>query len=275
MISSLTMNSGHEIPQLGLGTYLIPDDDAERVVAGAIELGYRHIDTAAIYKNEEGVGKGLASSGLARDDIFVTTKLWNTDQGRTEPRDALHKSLDKLGLDRVDLYLIHWPSPMRDRYVDSWLALEELRDEGLATSIGVSNFQPEHLDRLAAASSTVPAVNQVELHPYFQQGELRGHHEQAGILTESWGPLGQGKYSLADIPEIQQIATESGATAAQVVLRWHLQEGLIVIPKSVSNDRLRENLVVGDMELSSDQMELMRGLERGQRLGPDPSEAIF
>ncbi len=275
MISSLTMNSGHEIPQLGLGTYLIPDDEAERVVAGAIELGYRHIDTAAIYENEEGVGKGIALSGLSRDDLFVTTKLWNTEQGRTEPRDALQRSLDKLGLDRVDLYLIHWPSPMRDRYVDSWLALEELRDEGLAKSIGVSNFQPEHLDRLAAQSATIPAVNQVELHPYFQQGVLRDRHAEAGILTESWGPLGQGKYSLADIPEIQQIADETGATAAQVVLRWHIQEGLVVIPKSVSTDRLRENLAAGELELSADQMELMRSLERGQRLGPDPSEATF
>lgn len=275
MIASLTMNSGHEIPQLGLGTYLIPDDDAERVVGDALGLGYRHIDTAAIYDNEEGVGKGLASSGLAREDIFVTTKLWNTEQGRTEPRDALRRSLDKLGLDRVDLYLIHWPSPMRDRYVDSWLALQELREEGLATSIGVSNFQPEHLDRLAATSATNPAVNQVELHPYFQQGVLRSRHEQAGILTESWGPLGQGKYSLADIPEIQQIAREIGATVSQVVLRWHLQEGLIVIPKSVSTDRLRENLEAADFMLSADQMELMRGLERGQRVGPEPSEATF
>lgn len=275
MIASLTMNSGHEIPQLGLGTYLIPDDDAERVVGDALGLGYRHIDTAAIYDNEEGVGKGLASSGLAREDIFVTTKLWNTEQGRTEPRDALRRSLDKLGLDRVDLYLIHWPSPMRDRYVDSWLALQELRDEGLATSIGVSNFQPEHLDRLAATSATNPAVNQVELHPYFQQGVLRSRHEQAGILTESWGPLGQGKYSLADIPEIQQIAREIRATVSQVVLRWHLQEGLIVIPKSVSTDRLRENLEAADFMLSADQMELMRGLERGQRVGPEPSEATF
>lgn len=275
MIASLTMNSGHEIPQLGLGTYLIPDDDAERVVGDTLGLGYRHIDTAAIYDNEEGVGKGLASSGLAREDIFVTTKLWNTEQGRTEPRDALRRSLDKLGLDRVDLYLIHWPSPMRDRYVDSWLALQELREEGLATSIGVSNFQPEHLDRLAATSATIPAVNQVELHPYFQQGVLRSRHEQAGILTESWGPLGQGKYSLADIPEIQQIAREIGATVSQVVLRWHLQEGLIVIPKSVSTDRLRENLEAADFMLSADQMELMRGLERGQRVGPEPSEATF
>ena len=275
MISSLTMNSCHEIPQLGLGTYLIPDDDAPRVVAGALELGYRHIDTAAIYENEEGVGKGIASSGLAREDIFVTTKLWNTEQGRTEPREALGRSLDKLGLDRVDLYLIHWPSPMRDRYLDSWLALEELRDEGLATSIGVSNFQPEHLDRLAASSETIPAVNQVELHPYFQQGVLRRRHEEAGILTESWGPLGQGKYPLADIPEIQQIAAETGATVAQVTLRWHLQEGLIVIPKSVSIERLRENLAAGELELNAQQMELMRGLERAQRVGPDPSEATF
>lgn len=275
MIASLTMNSGHEIPQLGLGTYLIPDDDAERVVGDALGLGYRHIDTAAIYDNEEGVGKGLASSGLAREDIFVTTKLWNTEQGRTEPRDALRRSLDKLGLDRVDLYLIHWPSPMRDRYVDSWLALQELREEGLATSIGVSNFQPEHLDRLAATSAIIPAVNQVELHPYFQQGVLRSRHEQGGILTESWGPLGQGKYSLADIPEIQQIGREIGATVSQVVLRWHLQEGLIVIPKSVSTDRLRENLEAAEFMLSADQMELMRGLERGQRVGPEPSEATF
>jgi 2,5-diketo-D-gluconate reductase A len=164
---------------------------------------------------------------------------------------------------------------MRDRYVDSWLALEELRDEGLTTSIGVSNFQPEHLDRLAAESDTIPAVNQVELHPYFQQGLLRGHHEDAGILTESWGPLGQGKYPLADIPELQHIAGEIGATVAQVVLRWHLQEGLIAIPKSVSTDRLRENLAVGQFELGAEQMDLMRGLERGQRVGPNPSEATF
>ena len=211
MISLLPMNSGHEIPQLGLGTYLIPDDDAERVVADAIELGYRHIDTATIYENEEGVGKGLASSGLARDDLFVTTKLWNTEQGRTEPRDALQRSLDKLGLDRVDLYLIHWPSPMRDRYVDSWLALEELRDEGLATSIGVSNFQPEHLDRLAAESATVPAVNQVELHPYFQQGMLRDRHAQAGILIESWGPpIFQKSSRLPTRPELPWPRSFSG-----------------------------------------------------------------
>lgn len=164
---------------------------------------------------------------------------------------------------------------MRDRYVDSWLALQELRDEGLATSIGVSNFQPEHLDRLAATSAIIPAVNQVELHPYFQQGVLRSRHEQGGILTESWGPLGQGKYSLADIPEIQQIGREIGATVSQVVLRWHLQEGLIVIPKSVSTDRLRENLEAAEFMLSADQMELMRGLERGQRVGPEPSEATF
>ena len=275
MIASLTMNSGYTIPQLGLGTYLIPEGDAERVVADAIGLGYRHIDTAAIYENEEGVGRGIASSGIPRDEVFVTTKLWNTEQGRSEPRAALEHSLEKLGLDRVNLYLIHWPSPMRDRYVDSWLALEELREEGLTTSIGVSNFQPEHLDRLAAESDTIPAVNQVELHPYFQQGLLRGRHEGAGILTESWGPLGQGKYPLADIPEIQQIADDTGVTVAQVVLRWHIQEGLIVIPKSVSTDRLRENLAVGQFELGAEQMDLMRGLERGQRVGPNPSEATF
>ena len=260
-VPELTLKSGATIPQMGLGTYRIDDADAVRVVADAIAAGYRHIDTAAIYDNEAGVGRGLQASGLAREDLFVTTKLWNTEQGRNESRAALHASLERLGLDYVDLYLIHWPSPIRDRYVDSWAALEELRDEGLIRTIGVSNFQPEHLERLAENFDTIPAVNQVELHPYFQQGLLRERHSRDGILTESWGPLGQGKYPLDEIPALVDIAQSHGVTISQVVLAWHLQEGLIVIPKTVSSDRLRENLAAVDIALTEAEMTLIRGLE--------------
>ena len=271
----LTLNAGATMPRGGLGTYRSDDADGGRVVAEAIAAGYRHIDTAAIYDNEAGVGRGLQASGLAREDLFVTTKLWNTEQGRHEPRAALHASLERLGLDYVDLYLIHWPCPTRDRYVDSWAALEELRDEGLIRTIGVSNFQPEHLERLAENSDPIPAVNQVELHPYFQQGLLRECHSRDGILTESWGPLGQGKYPLDEIPALVEIAQSHGVTIPQVVLAWHLHEGLIVIPKTVSSDRLRENLAAVDIALTEAEMTLIRGLECGQRVGSDPSEVTF
>lgn len=271
-IPSLTMNSGFTIPQLGVGVFKVDNDDAARVVRDALEMGYRHIDTAAIYGNEEGVGAAIAESGIPRNELFVTTKLWNSDHGRHTPQDALRVSLDKLGLDYVDLYLIHWPAPARGAYVDSWLALEELRDAGLTRSIGVSNFMPEHLDDLAAHSATVPAVNQVELHPLFQQKALRAIHESRGILTEAWGPLGQGRYDLAELPGLADIATAHGKTVAQVVIRWHIQEGFIVFPKSSHAARLAENADVFDFALTDQQMQQIRSVDLDRRGGTHPLE---
>jgi len=268
----LTMNSGHTIPQLGLGVFRVPQDDAQRVVADALEIGYRHIDNAAVYQNEEGVGRALAESGIPREELFITTKLWNTDQGTDGPRPALEESLRKLGLDYVDLYLIHWPAPQRNLYVESWRALEQLHGEGLARSIGVSNFEPEHLDRLAEHSSVIPAVNQVELHPALQQRELRGLQEPRGILTEAWGPLGQGKYSLEDMPGLADIAAKHSKTLAQVVLRWHLQEGVIVFPKTTRRERLVENFDVFSFELDADDMATMKAMDQGMRVGTHPNE---
>ena len=274
-VPSLTLNSGHTIPQLGLGVFKVPADDAERVVSEALEVGYRHIDNAAIYNNEEGVGRALASCGIPRDELFVTTKLWNADQGKDTARPALHASLDRLGLDFVDLYLIHWPSPQRALYVETWLAFEELRDEGLARSIGVSNFEPEHLEQLAEHSGVTPAVNQVELHPAFQQRRLRDFLEPRGILTESWGPLGQGKYSLDELPGLPQLAEKHGKSIAQVVLRWHIQEGLIVFPKTIQRERLQENIDIFDFVLDDDDMAAMRAMDRDMRVGTHPNEAKF
>ena len=194
---SVTLNTGDQIPQLGLGVFKVDDDVCEQIVLDALEVGYRHIDTAMIYRNEAAVGRAIASSGIARDELFVTTKLWNSDQGATATPEALATSLELLGLEYVDLYLIHWPAPLRDEYVASWLALEELHQQGLARAIGVSNFEPEHLERVLEEGSIVPAINQVELHPAFQQRKLRGFQEQLGIITEAWGPLGQGKYELS------------------------------------------------------------------------------
>ena len=266
------MNSGHTIPQLGLGVFRVPADDAQRVVSDALEVGYRHIDNAAVYQNEEGVGRAIAASGIPRDELFITTKLWNTDQGRDSAGPALQASLERLGLDFVDLYLIHWPAPQRDLYVDSWLALESLRDEGLTRSIGVSNFEPEHLERLAEHSSVLPAVNQVELHPALQQRALREYHEPRGILTESWGPLGQAKYALDELPGLPELAAKHGKTIAQVVLRWHLQEGLIVFPKTTRRERMVENIDVFDFVLDDADMATMRAMDQGLRVGTHPNE---
>lgn len=272
-MTHLTLNSGHRIPQLGLGVFKIDPDEAARVVSDAFEVGYRHIDTAAVYENEEGVGKAIASSGLARDEMFITTKLWNVDQGRTEPRAALETSLQKLGVDYVDLYLIHWPAPQRDRYVESWAALEELHAEGLIRSIGVSNFEPEHLERLKESWTIVPAVNQVELHPAFQQRELRHYQEPQGILTEAWGPLGQGKYSLEQTcPALVDIAAKHGKTIAQTVIRWHLQEGIIVFPKTTHRERLVENISVFDFALDADDMAAIRAMDQDMRVGTHPKD---
>lgn len=271
----LTLNDGKSIPQLGLGVFLVEPDEAERIVTDALEIGYRHIDTARVYKNEEGVGRAIAASAVPRDEIFVTTKLWNTDQGRETARGALEKSLERLGLDHVELYLIHWPSPKHGKHVESWEALIELREAGLATSIGVSNFMQTHLDDLAAATDVVPAVNQVELHPAFQQRALREFHAERGILTEAWGPLGQGKYELAAVPGLAEIAERHEKTVPQVVIRWHLQEGIIVFPKTTRSERMIENATVFDFELSDDEMAMIAACDRDERVGAHPLNTDF
>lgn len=269
----LTLNTGNTIPQLGLGVFKIDDDaECESVVLDALELGYRHIDTAMIYRNEAAVGRALAQSGIPRDELFVTTKVWNSDQGKDEAPAALATSLELLGLDYVDLYLIHWPAPSRGRYVETWLALEELAAKGLSKAIGVSNFEPEHLEDILEAGSVVPAINQVELHPAFQQRTVRGFGEERGILTEAWGPLGQGKYELAELPGLNDLSKKHGKSIQQVVLRWHIQEGVIVFPKSVRKERLAENLDVFDFELDADDMAAMVAMDSGLRVGTHPDD---
>lgn len=271
----LALNDGRSIPQLGLGVFLVDPAEAERIVSDALEVGYRHIDTAMIYKNEEGVGRAIAKSGIPRDELFITTKLWNSDQGTDSARAALDTSLSKLGLDYVDLYLIHWPAPKYGRHVESWQTLVELRETGKARSIGVSNFMQTHLDDLAQASDVVPVVNQVELHPAFQQRELRAFQEPRGILTEAWGPLGQGKYELAELPGLAEIAERHGKTVQQVAIRWHLQEGIIVFPKTTKRERMIENADVFDFELSADEMATIAAADRDQRVGAHPLNTDF
>lgn len=269
---SLTLNTGDVIPQLGVGVFKVDDEVCEQVVLDALEVGYRHIDTAMIYRNEGAVGRAIAKSGIPRDELFVTTKLWNSDQGTDTAAQALQTSLDLLGLDQVDLYLIHWPAPLRDQFVETWLVLEDLHRAGLTKAIGVSNFQKEHLERVLEAGSIVPAVNQVELHPAFQQRELRAFQEPLGILTEAWGPLGQAKYDLAELPGLADIAKAHGKSIAQVVLRWHLQEGIIIFPKSSQKTRLQENLDVFDFELTSDDMAAIAAMDADRRVGTHPDD---
>jgi 2,5-diketo-D-gluconate reductase A len=274
-VPQITLNDGRTIPQLGFGVFKVDPAETERIVTDALEVGYRHIDTAAVYGNEEGVGRALAASGIARDELFVTTKLWNSDQGRQTAADALALSLEKLGLDRVDLYLIHWPRPDQDRYVESWQTLEQLKAEGLSRSIGVSNFTTAHLERVIAESDTVPAVDQVELHPAFAQVPLRSFATEHGIRVESWGPLGQGKYDLFGEQPVVAAAEAHGATPAQVVIRWHLQSGLVVFPKSNSRARMAENFDVFGFELTDAEVIAIDGLDRGQRVGSDPDVDFF
>jgi len=274
-VPDLTLNDGTSIPQLGFGVFLVDPTEAERIVSDALEVGYRHIDTAAVYKNEEGVGRAIAASGIPRDELYITTKLWNSDQGTQSAFDAMDSSLGKLGLDHVDLYLIHWPRPDQDRYVESWRALEQIKAKGQSTSIGVSNFHRPHLERVLAESETVPAVDQIELHPAFAQRELREFATSHGIHVESWGPLGQGKYDLFGMAPIQAAAAAHGVTPAQVVIRWHLQNGLIVFPKSNSRERMAENFDVFGFELSADEIAAIDGLDEGRRVGPDPETATF
>ncbi|MFE3459634.1 aldo/keto reductase [Nocardiopsis aegyptia] len=265
----VSLNDGHTMPQLGFGVWQVPDDQAQGAVETALEAGYRSIDTARIYDNETGVGRAVAASGIDRDDLFVTTKLWNGDQGYDATLKAFDASLERLGLDHVDLYLIHWPLPARDLYVDTWRAMERIRSEGRARSIGVSNFTRSTLDRLIAETEVVPVLNQIELHPYLTQADMRRADAAHGVLTEAWSPLGQGKGLLED-PVLTSLGAKHGKSAAQVVLRWHLQLGNVVIPKSVTPSRIRENIDVFDFELDAEDVDAISALDRGGRIGPDP-----
>jgi 2,5-diketo-D-gluconate reductase A len=271
-VPTLTLNDGNTIPQLGFGVFKIDAEQTERIVTDALEVGYRHIDTAAIYGNEEGVGKAIAASGIPRNELFITTKLWNDDQGTQSAFDAIDRSLEKLGLEQVNLYLIHWPTPKRDRYVESWKALEQIKADGKSASIGVSNFLVEHLDRIQVEADTVPAVNQIELHPYHQRPAETAYGHDHGIVTEAWGPLGQGKYPLLELPEITEVASAHDRTPAQVVLRWHIQQGHVVFPKSNSRSRIEENFALFDFELTAEEQARISGLERGGRVGGHPNE---
>lgn len=277
-IPTVKLNNGTLMPQLGFGVWQVPDAEAERIVGAALEAGYRSIDTASVYRNEAGTGKAVTASGVAREELFVTTKLWNGPSrkwGRGEVLRAFDDSLGRLGLDYVDLYLIHWPRPMREDFVSIWKTFEEIAASGRAKAVGVSNFRPADLERLAATSTLVPAVNQIELHPLFPQAELRALHAERGIATEAWSPLGQGK-ELLTLPAVAEIAAKHGRSAAQVVLRWHLQHGTVVIPKSVTPARIRENADVFGFELDAADIAALDALGAGPaggRIGPDP--AVF
>lgn len=271
-VPTLPLNSGTSIPQVGFGVFLVDPKDTQRVVEDAIEVGYRHIDTATGYNNEREVGAAIRASGVPREEIFLTTKLRNDHHLARDVDGAFQRSLDALDLGYIDLYLIHWPMPAVDAYVDTWRTFETFAKSGRTRSIGVSNFTVEHLERLLAETGTVPAVNQVELHPIFQQRELRAFQAEHGILTESWGPLGQGKYDLFGMAPIQDAAAAHGVTPAQVVLRWHLQTGNIVIPKSGSRERMSQNLDLFGFELTADEMAAIDGLDENRRVGGDPMQ---
>lgn len=262
----IRLNDGNEMPQIGQGVFLVPPEDARQLVEIGVHAGYKAVDTAAFYRNESGVGQAVRASG---ETIFVTTKCWNGDQGRDKARAAFDRSFEELGLDWIDLYLIHWPVPSQDLYLETWKTLIELREEGRVKSIGVSNFTVEHLERIIGETGVIPATNQIELHPGLQQNELVAFHEKHGIATTSWSPLGRG--ALLDDPLLAEIATKHGKTIAQAIIRWHIERGLIVIPKASSENRLRENLDVFDFALDADDMARIASLDRGQRIGPDPN----
>jgi 2,5-diketo-D-gluconate reductase A len=271
-VPSIELYDGIEIPQLGFGVFQVPPEETQGAVELALEAGYRHIDTAAAYRNEKGVGAALAASGLPREDYFVTTKLWNSQQGHDSTLAAFEASLERLGLDHVDLYLIHWPVPTEGLYVETWRAFEQIHREEAARTIGVSNFRIEDLQVLEQETETRPTINQVELHPHLQQANLRAWHAERDIATEAWSPLAQGE--LLDDETIVRLAEDRGKTPAQVILRWHLQLGNVVIPKSVTPERIRENIDIFDFELSGEDLAAIEGLDSHNRIGPDPATFV-
>jgi 2,5-diketo-D-gluconate reductase A len=268
-IPQIELHDDVRIPQLGFGVFKVPPEDTRKVVEEAFEAGYRHIDTAAAYRNEAGVGEAIAAAGLPREEVFVTTKLANPEQGFDQTLRAFAASLARLGLDHVDLYLIHWPMPAEGHFVETWRAFERIHEEGGARTIGVSNFRIEDLEQLEQETSTRPTVNQVELHPWLQQSELRQWQAAHGIATEAWSPLAKGEQ--LDDETVASIASAHGKSPAQVILRWHIQVGNIVIPKSVTPERIRENIDIFDFELSEAELGAIEGLDSGRRTGPDPS----
>lgn len=269
---TIKLNNGIQMPQIGFGVYKVEaGEQVENAVNVAFEAGYRAIDTASFYNNEEGVGRAIAYSGIPREELFITTKLWNDDQGFDNTLQAFEDSLEHLGLDYLDLYLIHWPKPANDKIAETWRAMEQLYEDGKVRAIGVSNFNPEHLDDLLKTAKVMPVVNQVELHPYFSQQELRKYCTDKEIAVESWGPLMQGGELLQDTT-IAGIANAHGKEPAQVVLRWHIQSGLIVIPKSVTPERIQSNINIFNFELSDDEMQRIDALNQNRRVGPDPNK---
>ncbi|GER71870.1 glyoxal reductase [Weizmannia acidilactici] len=272
-IPNLTFHNGAKIPQLGLGVFLVKDEaELKTSVKTALEVGYRHIDTAMIYGNETYVGEAIRESGVDRKDIFITSKLWNYDHGYEEAKAAFQASLDRLGTDYLDLYLIHWPSA---KYIESWKAMEELYHEGKIKAIGVSNFQIHHLEDLMAHTDIVPMINQIETHPEFPQNELHEFMKQHNILHEAWGPLGQGKHHLLEQPVLVELAEKYGKTPAQIVLRWHVERGIVVIPKSVTPSRIKENSEIFDFSLTQEDMEKIAALNSGRRYGRSPDDQKF
>jgi 2,5-diketo-D-gluconate reductase A len=271
-VPNIRLNNGVEIPQLGFGVFQVKPEDTERTVRAALDAGYRHIDTAQMYGNEEQVGQAIAASGIARDELFVTTKLNNDKHGADKAIPALDESLRKLGLDHVDLFLIHWPRPAENKYVETWGAFEKLASDGKTRAIGVSNFQLAHLERLTAETGTVPAVNQIELHPYLPQAELRAYHQEHGIATEAWSPIGGQGGDLLHEKSLAGLAEKYGKSPAQIVLRWHIQLGDIVFPKSTTPSRIAENIDVFDFELAGDDMTTIGELDNGTRVGPNPDD---
>jgi 2,5-diketo-D-gluconate reductase A len=271
-IPRISLRPDVAIPQLGFGVFQVPAKETEEAVARALDAGYRHIDTAAAYRNEGPVGQAIRASGIPRGEIFVTTKCFNDDHGHDKAKKACKQSLERLELEHIDLYLIHWPVPAHDLYVETWQAFVEVQSEGLVRAIGVSNFQPAHLERLVAETGVTPAINQVELHPYFQQVGLRHEHDELDIVTEAWSPLGQG-LELKD-PVIVEIAAAHSRTPAQTIIRWHIQLGNVVIPKSVTPERILENIDVFDFDLTDAEMDAIRALDAGRRIGPDPDTFV-
>jgi 2,5-diketo-D-gluconate reductase A len=269
-VPTIRFNNGVEIPQIGFGVFLVPPAETKRAVLAAFEAGYRHIDTAEMYRNEEGVGAALAESGLPRDEVFITSKLNNCNHRRDAALRAFDGTLKALGIDRIDLFLIHWPLPAQDRYVEAWRALEEIYRDGRARAIGVSNFTARHIDRLLVETDVVPVLNQIELHPYLSQAEMRAYNAEHQIVTEAWSPIGgQGGAVLSD-PNLGTLGEKYGKSPAQVVLRWHIELGNVVIPKSTHAERMAENIDIFDFELDPDDVAMISGLDRNGRVGPNP-----